>query len=141
MPDDIVQLMADAMNSLPDAVLLIASDLRRVLYVNEACGRVWAVTPQRLCAHPDAWLEALHHEDSAALRQALAGWTGGDKPALIHRTVRLDRPDGTCLEVRCRIIPVYREGTMACACVLCELAGPASPGSHWSARLFGSHKK
>src|SRR5260221_8530993 len=82
---------------------LTEPDKNRLVYVSPAYEQIWARTCESLYRAPDIWLETIHPEDRARIKQAAqAKQTLGT----YDETYRIIRPDGSIRWIRDRAFPV-----------------------------------
>jgi PAS domain S-box-containing protein len=77
-------------------------DKQQMLYVSPAFESIWGRTVETVYERPASWLDAVHPEDRAQVRQALPGQRRGEYD-VVYRIVR---PDGSQRWVRDRAFPV-----------------------------------
>jgi PAS domain S-box-containing protein len=84
------------------------SDLHNteMFYVNPAYQKIWGRTRQSLYAAPSSWLQAVHPEDQARVREAFKKRKESDTLDLTYRIVR---PDGEVRWIHDHVFPVPNE--------------------------------
>jgi PAS domain S-box-containing protein len=76
--------------NLHTVVWLSDPDFRNLLYVNGAYERIWGRSPEQLYSDADAFIEGVHPDDRAAVRDALAAIHDGGSDV----EFRIVRPNG-----------------------------------------------
>jgi PAS domain S-box-containing protein len=84
------------------ALWMTMPDCQRILYINPTCAAVWGRETAQMLAEPELFWEALHPDDRASMRAAMAQSCSGRVP-IEHRIVR---PDGALRWIETRIFPV-----------------------------------
>ncbi|HVU23347.1 MAG TPA: response regulator [Opitutus sp.] len=77
-------------------------DKSGILYVSPAYESIWGRSCESLIRSPRAWLDAIHDDDRARVREALPRQARGS----YDEEYRIQRPDGTVRWIRDRAFPV-----------------------------------
>lgn len=77
-----------------------------MLYISPGYERIWGRTCESLYANPDGWIEAVHADDRAELKAAVAKQPAGT----YDEQYRVVRPDGANRWIRDRAFPVRNPG-------------------------------
>ena len=92
-------------NHLDEALFVIELPTWRPLYVSATWAEIWG-RPIAEAADPQAWFEAIHPDDRAAITAGQDAVRRGERAVNVFRVVR---PDGTVRWVRERTFPVRDE--------------------------------
>jgi PAS domain S-box-containing protein len=83
--------MADA---IPEVIWITDLEPQRVLYASPSFERIWGIPLEALYANPRLWTDTIHPEDRASVRNAFAGWTGGNGCREYDIEFRVVQPSG-----------------------------------------------
>ena len=89
--------------SIRDVFFLREAGASRMLYVSPAYEEIWMRSCESLYANPDAWLEAIHPDDRASMREK---YKNGISAGTFEYEYRIVRPDGSIRWIKSRGFPV-----------------------------------
>src|SRR3984885_9971541 len=89
--------------SIRDVFFLREAGASRMLYVSPAYEEIWMRSCKSLYANPDAWIEAIHPDDQAAMREK---YKNGMSAGTFEYEYRIVRPDGSIRWTKSRGFPV-----------------------------------
>ena len=75
-----------------DVFFLREAGTNHMLYVSPAYEEIWMRSCESLYANPDAWLEAIHPDDRASMREK---YKNGMSAGTFEHEYRIVRPDGS----------------------------------------------
>jgi two-component system, NarL family, sensor histidine kinase UhpB len=97
---ELLRLLAD---SIDEVFWLASADISQTLYVSPAFEKIWGLTREALYARPMAFLDVVHPDDRARVRQCLTVQRAGQP---FEHEYRLRFPDGSVRWIRDRGFPV-----------------------------------
>jgi diguanylate cyclase (GGDEF)-like protein/PAS domain S-box-containing protein len=86
-----------------DVFFLREAGTSQMLYVSPAYERIWMRSCKSLYANPDAWIEAIHPDDRASMREK---YNNGMSSGAFEYEYRIVRPDGSIRWIISRGFPV-----------------------------------
>jgi diguanylate cyclase (GGDEF)-like protein/PAS domain S-box-containing protein len=86
-----------------DVFFLREAGASRMLYVSPAYEEIWMRSCKSLYANPDAWIEAIHPDDQASMREK---YKSGMSAGTFEYEYRIVRPDGAIRWIKSRGFPV-----------------------------------
>jgi diguanylate cyclase (GGDEF)-like protein/PAS domain S-box-containing protein len=86
-----------------DVFFLREAGTSHMLYVSPAYEEIWMRSCKSLYANPDAWIEAIHPDDRASMREK---YKDGMSAAAFEYEYRIVRPDGSIRWIKSRGFPV-----------------------------------
>jgi PAS domain S-box-containing protein len=86
-----------------DVFFLREAETSRMLYVSPAYEEIWMRSCQSLYANPDAWIEAIHPDDQASMREK---YKNSMSTGAFEYEYRIVRPDGSIRWIKSRGFPV-----------------------------------
>ncbi|HEV7613695.1 MAG TPA: EAL domain-containing protein [Steroidobacteraceae bacterium] len=89
--------------SIRDVFFLREAGASRMLYVSPAYEDIWMRSCKSLYANPDAWIEAIHPDDQASMREK---YKNGMSAGTFEYEYRIVRPDGSIRWIKSRGFPV-----------------------------------
>jgi len=89
--------------SIRDVFFLREAGTSHMLYVSPAYEEIWMRSCESLYANPDAWLEAIHPDDRASMREK---YKNGMSAGTFEYEYRIVRPDGSIRWIKSRGFPV-----------------------------------
>ena len=90
--------------NIREVFFLVEAGSGRVMYLSPAYEEIWGRSCASVYADPDAWIEAVHPDDGAAVREHYGkGLAGGN----LQYEYRIVRPDGAMRWIERRDFPVH----------------------------------
>jgi PAS domain S-box-containing protein len=86
-----------------DVFFLREAGTSHMLYVSPAYEEIWMRSCKSLYANPDAWMEAIHPDDRASMREK---YKSGMSAGTFEYEYRIVRPDGSIRWIKSRGFPV-----------------------------------
>jgi PAS domain S-box-containing protein len=119
---DVVRLY-QAVESLDQIFILVASDFSRVFYVNSAYECITGRSCESLRRNPRNWPESIYDEDRTYVLRMVAKRLSGELERRTELEFRIQRPDGEIRWIRSIVTPVLDEtGEKNClACLAVDI--------------------
>jgi PAS domain S-box-containing protein len=98
-----MQQLRQLAENIADAFWMRNAEETRMVYASPAYEKIWGRSCKELYQSPNAWLEAIHHEDRERVGQAMQTKQSAGEYNLEYRIVR---PDSTLRWIRDRAFPI-----------------------------------
>lgn len=97
---DSESILVQLLGAVNDLVWCTTVDGSKLLYLNEAASRVYGRPIEELKSNPDIWMDSIHPEDRATVKENLHGLM---ETGQVQQEYRIQRPDGDVRWIQDRI--------------------------------------